>query len=99
MSFSALRLTSGLVVLAVAIAGCGSSSKTSSTASTTTTASKAPATNAKVAALVPAAVKSSGTLSVAADDLRGEPSEAAVTEVEARLEVIAKRLSRLGQAT
>jgi polar amino acid transport system substrate-binding protein len=67
MSFSALRLTSGLVVLAVAIAGCGSSSKTSSTASTTTTASKAPATNAKVAALVPAAVKSSGTLSVAAD--------------------------------
>ena len=39
------------------------------------------------------------TLSVAADDLRGEPSDAAVTEVEARLEVIAKRLSRLGQAT
>jgi polar amino acid transport system substrate-binding protein len=63
MSFPAQRLTLGLVVLA--IAGCGSSNKTSSTSSTTT--SKAPAKDAKVAALVPAAIKSSGTLSVAAD--------------------------------
>jgi len=63
MSSTAQRLTLGLVVLA--IAGCGSSNKTSSTSSTTT--SKAPAKDAKVAALVPAAIKSSGTLSVAAD--------------------------------
>jgi polar amino acid transport system substrate-binding protein len=67
MSFTAQRLTLGLVVLA--IAGCGSSNKASSTSSTTssTTTSKAPAKDAKVAALVPAAIKSSGTLSVAAD--------------------------------
>jgi polar amino acid transport system substrate-binding protein len=67
MSFPAQRLTLGLVVLA--IAGCGSSSKTSSTSSTTSnaTTSKTPAKDAKVAALVPSAVKSSGTLSVAAD--------------------------------
>jgi polar amino acid transport system substrate-binding protein len=67
MSSTAQRLTLGLVVLA--IAGCGSSNKTSSTSSTasSTTTSSAPAKNAKVAALVPAAVKSSGTLSVAAD--------------------------------
>jgi polar amino acid transport system substrate-binding protein len=66
MSFTAQRLTLGLLVLA--IAGCGSS-KTSSTSSTaaSTTTSSAPAKSAKVAALVPAAVKSSGTLSVAAD--------------------------------
>ena len=67
MSSTAQRLTLGFVVLA--IAGCGSSNKTSSTSSSTssTTTSNAPAKNAKVAALVPAAVKSSGTLSVAAD--------------------------------
>jgi polar amino acid transport system substrate-binding protein len=67
MSSTAQRLTLGLVVLA--IAGCGSSNKTSSTSSTTssTTTSKAPAKDAKVAALVPATIKSSGTLSVAAD--------------------------------
>jgi polar amino acid transport system substrate-binding protein len=67
MSFPAQRLTLGLVVLA--IAGCGSSNKTSSTSSTTSSAttSKTPAKDAKVAALVPAAIKSSGTLSVAAD--------------------------------
>ena len=66
MSFTAQRLTLGLLLLA--IAGCGSS-KTSSTSSTaaSTTTSSAPAKDAKVAALVPAAVKSSGTLSVAAD--------------------------------
>ena len=66
MSFTAQRLTLGLLVLA--IAGCGSS-KTSSTSSTaaSTTTSSAPAKDAKVAALVPSAIKSSGTLSVAAD--------------------------------
>jgi polar amino acid transport system substrate-binding protein len=68
MSFSVQRLLMGLVVLA--LAGCGSSSnKTSSSSSTTKPASTSatPTTNAKVAALVPSAVKSSGTLSVAAD--------------------------------
>jgi polar amino acid transport system substrate-binding protein len=67
MSSTAQRLTLGLVVLA--IAGCGSSSKSSSTSSTTSnaTTSTTPAKDAKVAALVPSAIKSSGTLSVAAD--------------------------------
>ena len=60
------RLALGLALLA--LAGCGSSSKTSSSSTTSTTSSTTtPARNAKVAALVPAAVKSSGTLSVAAD--------------------------------
>jgi hypothetical protein len=39
------------------------------------------------------------TLRVAADDLRGEPSEDVVRSVEDRLEVIANRLSRLGRST
>jgi hypothetical protein len=39
------------------------------------------------------------TLRVAADDLHSEPSDDAVTAVQERLEVIAARLSRLGQAT
>ena len=64
MSLTAPRLSLGLVVLA--LAGCGSSNS-SSTSSTSSAASTTPATDSKVAALVPAAVKSSGTLSVAAD--------------------------------
>jgi polar amino acid transport system substrate-binding protein len=64
MSLIAPRLSLGLVVLA--LAGCGSSNS-SSTSSTSSAASTTPATDSKVAALVPAAVKSSGTLSVAAD--------------------------------
>src|SRR5689334_16310752 len=64
MSLIPLRLSLGLVVLA--IAGCGSSNS-SSTSSTSSAVSTTPARDAKVAALVPAAVKSSGTLSVAAD--------------------------------
>ena len=64
MSLIAPRLSLGLVVLA--LAGCGSSNS-SSTSSTSSAASTTPATDSKVAALVPAGVKSSGTLSVAAD--------------------------------
>jgi polar amino acid transport system substrate-binding protein len=64
MSLTAPRLSLGLVVLA--LAGCGSSNS-SSTSSTSSAASTTPGTDSKVAALVPAAVKSSGTLSVAAD--------------------------------
>jgi polar amino acid transport system substrate-binding protein len=64
MSLIAPRLSLGLVVLA--LAGCGSSNS-SSTSSTSSAASTTPGTDSKVAALVPAAVKSSGTLSVAAD--------------------------------
>ena len=64
MSLIAPRLSLGLAVLA--LAGCGSSNS-SSTSSTSSAASTTPATDSKVAALVPAAVKSSGTLSVAAD--------------------------------
>jgi polar amino acid transport system substrate-binding protein len=65
MSLSAPRLALGLALLA--LAGCGSSSKTSTSSTTATPSSTTPAKNAKVAALVPAAVKNSGTLSVAAD--------------------------------
>jgi polar amino acid transport system substrate-binding protein len=66
------RSSLGLAVLAVAvaIAGCGSSSSSSSSSSSTpsTTATSAtPQKDPKVAALVPAAIKSKGTLSVAAD--------------------------------
>jgi polar amino acid transport system substrate-binding protein len=70
MAFSLTRLSTGLAVLAVAvaIAGCGSSSK-SSTSSTSSAAAPTttPGTDSKIAALVPAAIKKSGTLSVAAD--------------------------------
>jgi polar amino acid transport system substrate-binding protein len=47
-----------------ALAGCGSSSTSSTTTAATSTSSSA---NAEVAALVPAAIKSKGTLTVAAD--------------------------------
>ena len=62
-----------LMVLAVtlAVVGCGSSSKSSSTSTSsaagTSTTSAATGADAKVAAQVPAAVKSKGTLIVAAD--------------------------------
>lgn len=53
---------------ALVIAGCGSSNSSSSTSSTaSTTSSSTSSTNASVAALVPAAIKSKGTLTVAAD--------------------------------
>ena len=49
----------------LALAGCGSSSSSSS--STTTTPATAAGANASIAAQVPAAIKSKGTLTVAAD--------------------------------
>jgi polar amino acid transport system substrate-binding protein len=57
----------GVPALAVlALAGCGSSSSSSSTATTTATSGSS-AANAAVVALVPAGVKSKGTLVVASD--------------------------------
>ena len=57
-----------LVLALAAVAGCGSSSSSSSTAATSTAASTTAAgANSAVVALVPAAVKSKGTLTVAAD--------------------------------
>jgi polar amino acid transport system substrate-binding protein len=50
----------------LALAGCGSSKK-SSTASTSTTTPSLPAVNASIAAQVPAAIKSKGTLNVATE--------------------------------
>ena len=50
-----------------AIAGCGSSSSSSSSSSSATSTSAASGTDATVAALVPAAIKSKGTLTVASD--------------------------------
>jgi len=50
----------------LALAGCGSSKK-SSTASTPTTTPSLPAVNASIAAQVPAAIKSKGTLNVATE--------------------------------
>jgi polar amino acid transport system substrate-binding protein len=57
-----------LALVAVALAGCGSS-KTSSTSTTTSTpaTSTSSSANAAIAAEVPAAIKSKGTLTVAAD--------------------------------
>ena len=62
VSLGSLALVSLVAVLA---AGCGGSSKkaaTTTTSSTTTTSA-----NAKIAAEVPAAIKSKGTLTVATD--------------------------------
>ncbi|MHB8240740.1 MAG: ABC transporter substrate-binding protein [Solirubrobacteraceae bacterium] len=57
----------GVPVLTVlALAGCGSSNS-SSTSSTTTAATTSTSASPSVAALVPAAIKSKGTLTVAAD--------------------------------
>ena len=57
----------GVPALALlALAGCGSSKK-SSTASTSTTTPSLPAVNASIAAQVPAAIKSKGTLNVATE--------------------------------
>jgi polar amino acid transport system substrate-binding protein len=69
------RLAAPLAALsltAAAIAGCGSSNKsntssTSSSTSSTSSSTMVPAKDPKVAALVPAAIKSKGTLKVAAD--------------------------------
>jgi len=51
----------------VAIAACGSSSSSSSTTGTGTGTTSTPSANAAVAKLVPAAIKSKGTITVAAD--------------------------------
>jgi polar amino acid transport system substrate-binding protein len=74
MTVRTRRSAGSLVVLAIAalaIAGCGSSGNKSSSSSTGTNASNAPASagakDAKVAALVPASIRSKGTLTVAAD--------------------------------
>jgi polar amino acid transport system substrate-binding protein len=61
-------LLTALAVLTVGFAGCGSSSKSSSSSSSSPASTPtAPKTDPKVAALVPAKVKSKGTLTVAAD--------------------------------
>jgi polar amino acid transport system substrate-binding protein len=58
----------GVPALAVlALAGCGSSSSSSTTSSSTTSTSASSSENASIAAQVPAAIKSKGTLTVAAD--------------------------------
>ncbi len=58
----------GLPALAVlALAGCGSSGSTSSTATTNTASSAASGSVASIAALVPAAIRSKGTLNVATE--------------------------------
>jgi polar amino acid transport system substrate-binding protein len=77
MSRTAPRLVPALAVVAVAavFAGCGSSndnnststSSSSSSSSSTSSSQAAPSKDAQVAALVPAAIKSKGTLTVAAD--------------------------------
>jgi polar amino acid transport system substrate-binding protein len=72
MRFTAPRLgvlLAVLVLAALAVAGCGSSNKssTSTSSSTPSSSSSTSAKDAKVAAEVPANVKSKGTLVVAAD--------------------------------
>jgi polar amino acid transport system substrate-binding protein len=60
-------MLAALAVLTVGFAGCGSSSKSSSSSGGASSAPSAPKSDPKVAALVPAKVKSKGTLTVAAD--------------------------------
>ncbi len=72
MTFRSALVSSFSLILAVAaIAGCGSSSSSSSSASSAassaTSATSSTAANPAVVALVPAAVKSKGALTVAAD--------------------------------
>lgn len=69
MSRSLTPLVPALAVLLAVTAGCGGSSKTSATTTTTaaTTTTGGVAMNAKIAAEVPAKIKSKGTLVVAAD--------------------------------
>src|SRR6185437_2098915 len=58
----------GAVVLVfAALAGCGSSSNTSSTSTTSSASISTPAVNTSLAAQVPAAIKSKGTLNVATE--------------------------------
>jgi len=58
----------GLPMLTVlALAGCGSSSSTTSSSTTTTAAAPASAENSAIAAEVPAAIKSKGTLNIATE--------------------------------
>jgi len=62
-------LAAALSLAALGVCGCGSSSSDNSTSGTASTAAKSGASgsDAKVAAQVPAAIKSKGTLTVAAD--------------------------------
>jgi polar amino acid transport system substrate-binding protein len=55
------------VLVLVALAGCGSSSSSSTSASTSTGSSETSGADASIAAQVPAAIKSKGTLTVASD--------------------------------
>jgi polar amino acid transport system substrate-binding protein len=65
---SKLAARFGVPVLAVlALAGCGSSSSSTSSSTTSPSTSAGSGANAAVAAQVPAAIKSKGTLTVAAD--------------------------------
>jgi polar amino acid transport system substrate-binding protein len=62
--------SAALTAVAVGLTACGSSSDSGSKSTTTTatpSAATAPATDAKIAALVPAATKAKGTLTFAAD--------------------------------
>ena len=65
MSKLLVRLGAPLLLVLV-LAGCGSSSKTTSS-STTAASTQATSANASIAALVPAAIKAKGTLTVASD--------------------------------
>jgi polar amino acid transport system substrate-binding protein len=56
-----------VVLVFVALAGCGSSSSSSSSTASSSTASSTPAANSSLVAQVPAAIKSKGTLNVATE--------------------------------
>jgi polar amino acid transport system substrate-binding protein len=64
VSLGSLALVSLVAVLA---AGCGGSSKKAATTTTTSTSTTSTSANSKIAAEVPAAIKSKGTLTVATD--------------------------------
>src|SRR5439155_19671296 len=65
MSPATPRAIAAFVLAALALSACGSSNNNEK--STTATTTKAPAASSKLSGEVPAAVKSKGTLTVAAD--------------------------------
>ncbi|TMK24419.1 MAG: transporter substrate-binding domain-containing protein, partial [Actinobacteria bacterium] len=68
VSMSKLVARVGVPVLAVVVlAGCGSSSKTTTSSTSATSSVPTPTTNPSIAAQVPAAIKSKGTLNVATE--------------------------------
>jgi polar amino acid transport system substrate-binding protein len=92
--------TGALALTALVLAGCGSSSSTSSTATTTATSASTSTSGgevASVAALVPAAMKSKGTLNVATE-AQYAPNEFIASDGHTIIGMDADMMDALGEA-